>query len=337
MPRTGRLHIPGGFYHVAGRGLERRYIFDDVVDKQDFLARFGKSLLRVDARCLAWALMSNHYHFLIQAGNKPLSKLMASVLGGFAGSYNRRHDRAGYVFQNRFKSILIDADSYLLELVRYIHLNPVRAGMVAGAKELERYRWAGHAGMMGKYKQGWHRASQALGYFGEDTRRAKNNYLRFLKDAKNKSSSINIAGGGLIRSHGGWENVKELRKEHIYCIGDERILGSSDFVENVLRFDDLGIDRREGLARKGWNLEKLALSICDQTGVTQEQLRSKARKGSLSEAKSMFCYLGSVELGFSLREVADYLFISQPSVSAWVKKGNLLCRTKGISIAAIDC
>ena len=110
-----------------GRGLERRFIFNTNADKKDFLIRFGENLTPVGARCLARALMSNHYHFLIQVSEAPLTKLMAPVLGGSAGNYNRRHNRCGYVFQNRYKSILIDADAYLLELVRYIHLNPVRA------------------------------------------------------------------------------------------------------------------------------------------------------------------------------------------------------------------
>ena len=118
MPRIGRLHIPGGYYHVVGRGLERRYIFESGVDKNHLLSRFGKGLARADARCHAWALMSNHYHFLIQVSDTPLPRLMASVLSGYAGSYNRRHKRCGYVFQNRYKSVLIDVESYYLQLVR---------------------------------------------------------------------------------------------------------------------------------------------------------------------------------------------------------------------------
>ena len=162
MPRRGRLNIPGGCYHVIGRGLERRYIFEDSVDKRDFLSRFGDNLRRNDAQCLAWTLISNHYHFLMRAGTQPLGKLMAPVLGGFAGSYNRRHRRSGYVFQNRFASILCDEDSYLLELVRYIHLNPLRAKIVEDPTELGRYPWTGHAGILGKHRQKWHLIDEVL-------------------------------------------------------------------------------------------------------------------------------------------------------------------------------
>ncbi len=118
MPRTGRLHIPGGYYHIIGRGLERRNIFKQTVDKTDFLERLGIGLERVEAKCLAWVVMSNHYHLLVCNGNQPLSKLMGPILGGYASKYNRRHKRCGYVFQYRYKSILCDADEYLLELIR---------------------------------------------------------------------------------------------------------------------------------------------------------------------------------------------------------------------------
>jgi REP element-mobilizing transposase RayT len=111
MPRLGRLHIPGGCYHVMGRGLERRRIFNADVDKQDFLFRLGEILERCGSLCLAWSVMSNHYHLLIRVGDQPLAKLMLPLLGGYAGCYNRRHHRSGYVFQNRYKSILCDEDS----------------------------------------------------------------------------------------------------------------------------------------------------------------------------------------------------------------------------------
>ncbi|MDG2339300.1 MAG: transposase [Gammaproteobacteria bacterium] len=102
MPRKGRLHLPGGRYLVIGRGLERRYIFKHAEDKEEFLARLGENLSRSGAQCLAWAMMSNHYYLLIRVDTKPLSKLMGPVLSGYAGYYNRRYRRAGYVFQNRF-------------------------------------------------------------------------------------------------------------------------------------------------------------------------------------------------------------------------------------------
>ena len=127
MLRQGRLHLAGGYYHVMVRGLERRRIFNSTVDKNDFLVRLGEGLENTQSQCLAWAIMSNHYHLLIRVSSKPLSKLMSPLLSGYGTQYNYRKKRSGYVFQNRFKSILCDADNYLLELIRYIHLNPLKA------------------------------------------------------------------------------------------------------------------------------------------------------------------------------------------------------------------
>jgi REP element-mobilizing transposase RayT len=312
--------------------MESRDIFRSSVDKLDFLTRFGVNLERSEAQCLAWALMSNHYHFLVQVGQKPLAKLMAPVLGGFASSYNRRKNRCGYVFQNRYKSILVDGDSYLIELIRYIHLNPVAAGLVEGVSELRRYSWTGHAGMLNKHKQEWHSTNAALSHFGKTSGRARAAYIEFLRAGEISCRITDLSGGGLIRSHGGWESVAQLRKEHIACIGDERILGSSDFVESALRHDSLPEQKISRLSRAGWDIEKLAQWTCRYTGINPEQLASKARGGKLSQAKSILCYLGARELGMTMREIANFLSISQPTVSAWIKKGELLCQSNGISL-----
>jgi putative transposase len=168
--------------------------------------------------------MSNHYHFLIRVSDIPLGKLMAPLLGGYAGYYNRRYGRSGYVFQNRFTSILCDEQSYLLSLVRYIHLNPLRAGLVESLSALADYPWAGHAGMLSRHRQRWHRSEEMLARFGQSRRHAIRRYLEFLGAETSASCEINLAGGGLVRSHGGWEGIARLRKEHLQCIGDERIL-----------------------------------------------------------------------------------------------------------------
>lgn len=126
------------------RGIERRRVFESDRDREDFLARLEKIILEGKAKCFAWALIPNHAHILLRTGSTLLSKMMRRLLTGYAVSFNLRYERAGHLFQNRYKSIVCEEDSYLLELVRYIHLNAIRGGLVAGIEKLDRYPWSGH-------------------------------------------------------------------------------------------------------------------------------------------------------------------------------------------------
>ena len=116
--KIGRLNLPGGLFHIIGRGIERRHIFSTASDKQDFLDRLSTVLSLSDHCCYAWALMDNHYHLLLRQGRESLSKLMGPLLGAYAQSYNRRNGRVGYLYQGRYRSILCEEDTYFLELVR---------------------------------------------------------------------------------------------------------------------------------------------------------------------------------------------------------------------------
>jgi hypothetical protein len=255
---------------------------------------------------------------------------MAPVLGGFGGYYNRRHCRSGYVFQNRFKSILVDADSYLKELVRYIHLNPVRAGIVENVNELERYQWTGHAGVYGRHHQKWHSINKMLSYFGHSRKSAILNYRVFLSDTENNSFATSLSGGGLVRSVGSWEALSRLRKEHVATIGDERILGDSDFVSNALRQDELNLEYKSYLERSGWSLDKLVGEVCKMVGVNEGALFRKTRQNDASAAKSLICFWGTRVLGFSAREIAAKLGITHTAVSYRVKKGADYCESNEI-------
>ena len=119
MPRRARIDAAGALHHIICRGIERRKIFRTDFDRDDFLERLGSVLAETDTPCYAWALMANHFHLLLRTGNAPVSKVMGRLLTGYAGGFNRRHGRSGHLFQNRYKSILCDEDTYLLELVRY--------------------------------------------------------------------------------------------------------------------------------------------------------------------------------------------------------------------------
>ena len=137
MPRKARIDAPGALHHIICRGIERRRIFYDNADRDDFVKRLSVILSDTATPCYAWALIPNHFHLFLRTGTAPIATVMRRLLTGYAVSFNRRHRRHGHVFQNRYKSILCQEDPYLLELVRYIHLNPLRARVVSGLKELD--------------------------------------------------------------------------------------------------------------------------------------------------------------------------------------------------------
>ncbi len=149
MPRQPRLDAPGALHHVIGRGIERTKIFHDDTDREDFVSRLAGLGRDRSLVVYAWALMPNHFHLLVRTGPSSLAQSMRRLLTGYVVNFNRRHKRAGHLFQNRYKSIVCEQEPYLLEVSRYIHLNPVRGEIVPGLPALRRYPWTGHAALMG--------------------------------------------------------------------------------------------------------------------------------------------------------------------------------------------
>src|SRR5205809_7452947 len=146
MPRLARAEVEGGLYHVITRGNNRRPIFNSAADYEKFLSLLTTQKARLPFFLYAYCLMTNHVHLLIERRADPIGRLMHRVLTGYSQYYNRRYRRAGHLLQGRHKSILCQSDRYLAELVRYIHLNPVRAGMV---KRPEQYKYSGHRAYLG--------------------------------------------------------------------------------------------------------------------------------------------------------------------------------------------
>ena len=165
MPRKARIDAPGALHHIIVRGIERRKIFYDDQDRNNFLERLGVVLTETGAPCFAWALIPNHVHLLMRTGLTPIATVMQRLLTGYAVSFNHRHRRHGHLFQNRYKSILCQEDLYLLELVRYIHLNPLRARLVKDLKDLDKYPYCGHNVLMGKRKRDWQDADYILKFY----------------------------------------------------------------------------------------------------------------------------------------------------------------------------
>lgn len=213
MPRKARLDIPGTLHHVMIRGIEKNSIFGDEGDRRSFVDRMSTLVKETGTRILAWSLMENHVHLLILSGSVGLSTFMRRLLTGYAYNFNRKHKRFGHLFQNCYKSIICDLDSYLMELVRYIHLNPLRANVVNTLEELERYPWCGHGVLTGRRKNDWQERDFVLGFFGDKDKKAERSYREFLEAGKDQGRRPELVGGGLIRSMGGWSQVLTLRKQ----------------------------------------------------------------------------------------------------------------------------
>ena len=173
----------------------------------------------------------------------PLANMMRRLLTGHAVTYNLRHRRSGHLFQNRYKSILCQEDAYLLELVRYIHLNPLRAKVVENLKALERYPYSGHGVLLGRQELPWQETAAVLKRFD---RKALDRRAGFIVNlwprGLRRAGGPKLVGGGLVRSMGGWSEVRRLRKDKAYMKGDERILGDSDFVTKVLSVRRGGVE-----------------------------------------------------------------------------------------------
>ena len=313
-----------------GRGLERRRIFGHDSDKQDFLQRLSECLAETEIECLAWSLMSNHYQLLIRVGTVPQSQLMRKLLSGYASGYNRRHRRAGYVFQSRYKSILCDEDRYFLALIRYIHLSPIKAKLIKTVKELDYYPWTGHAGLMGKQPCSWQNTQSVLGHFGKRPSTSRQRYRAFIKLGLTDSTQADLSGGGLIRSYAGWQDITQARKDHETRIGDERILGDSQFVQRVLEQDDIHLQEATRLKQAGWDLAGLIQYICEQYDVDDELLITRGRDNNLSVAKGLICHLGMRRFGLTSTALSRRLGMSQSAVSKAAKRGLAYCREEGI-------
>jgi REP element-mobilizing transposase RayT len=193
-PRHGRLDAEGVLHHIIVRGIERRLIFRDDIDKARFVERMEKAFVDTRTPCYAWALLGNHAHLLLKTGTVPLHTVMARLLTGHAVVFNKRHHRHGQLFQNRYKSILCQEDTYLIELVSYIHLNPIRAGIIKNLSNLSRCSYSGHAARMGRALNSWQDVDYVLRHFNAGAETARHDYLSFMQSRLTRGKRPDLTG-----------------------------------------------------------------------------------------------------------------------------------------------
>ena len=315
MLRQPRLDTPGALHHIIGRGIEGTEIFRNEEDRIDFISRLAK-LCREDAVMIyAWALMSNHFHLLVRTGKQSLSLSMKRLLTGYAVRFNRRYNRRGHLFHNRYKSIVCEDDPYLLEVTRYIHLNPVRAGIVSSLNELRKFKWTGHGTIMEWTKNDWQDIEIIYGYFSRRRKEAIRKYESFIRKGVAEGRRAELRGGGLVRSAGGWAQVKSLRNKGLLMTSDERILGSGEFIEQLIAEAEFKEKETLRLRKKIPDLNEFADRVSKLQGIGRNQLLMGSRKREVAKARRIFCQAVVKKARYSGAEVARFLGISTSAVN----------------------
>jgi REP element-mobilizing transposase RayT len=323
MPRQARLDTAGALHHVMIRGIERRNIFRTNKDRNDFIDRLSTLLPETKTICYAWSFMPNHAHFLIRSGPMGISYLMRKLLTGYVVSFNRRHHRTGRLFQNRYKSIICQEDAYFTELVRYIHLNPVRAKLVSTLAGLDYFAYSGHSAIMGTNKRPWQDTEYVLGFYGKDV----DSYHSYIKEGIHQGRRENLSGGGLIRTIGGWSEIKNQRQK-----ADRRILGDNDFVLQILTEAGDHYEHTFVFKNKGLTLEAIADKISILFNITKKEILSKGRTKIVVEARSLFCHIAVRYLKATVTEVARLVGMAPSAISYSVIRGKKIAEEKGAQV-----
>jgi putative transposase len=315
MPRQARLDAPGTLHHVILRGMERGMIVADREDRHAFVTRLGEVAIATGTTLYAWALLPNHAHLLLRSGPPGLPRFMRRFLTGYALAYNRRHNRVGHLFQNRYKSIVVEEDAYFQELVRYIHLNPLRAKLVPDLRRLDRDPWCGHAGILGQGTPPWQDRAHVLAWFGRTERGALRAYRAFLRDGLPQGRRPELVGGGLIRSLGGWAEVRAMRRRAERVRTDPRVLGTGEFVERLLAAGPARQAPQVARARQIAQAQRLVRRGCRQAGIGLAELQMGSRRRQIAAVRSELAVHLVTQLGLSLADVARQLGVSTSGIA----------------------
>jgi REP element-mobilizing transposase RayT len=293
MGRPLRIEYPGALYHITSRGNEKRDIFLEDSDRNQFLELLEDYHERFDLVVHCFVLMGNHYHLTMETPRGNLLKVMHGINSSYTGYFNRKYDRVGHLFQGRYRGILVDKDSYLLELTRYVHLNPVRAKMV---KRPEEYPWSSYVGYVWKRRQlRWMEYAWVLSQFGPDEVSSARRYRRFVESGMEEpvgSPFSQVAGQVLL--------------------GGEELLGK---VKRLLRGKEVGpgvVERTRFLDTPG--AEYIISMVASILGVDRATITQRGGRGN--EARNVAMYLVQRHSGLSNREIGSLFGGIQPSAVA---------------------
>jgi len=295
MARKSRIEFEGALYHVITRGNQRQRVFKDVEDRQHYLKILADYKVRYQYALYAYVLMSNHVHLLIEAKEIPLSKILQGINQSYTMYFNRKYGTVGHLFQGRYKAILCDKDAYLLSLVKYIHLNPIRVGVV---KEVEKYPWSSHRVYIARgeaERVGVVDIGQVLGMFSENRGRARRAYRVYMGEGE------------------------AIRREEVYATVDQRILGGERFVEKVM--EKTGRKELGGRRKHEYTMVEIARAVERVYGLNLRQLSEKGRGEVIQSGRRVLSLVGK-EYGYRGCEIAEYLRRDPSVITRYLREGN---------------
>jgi len=295
MARKPRIEYEGAFYHVITRGNQRQRVFKDRDDYERYLMILADYKVRYDYVLYAYVLMSNHVHLLIETKEKPLSKILQGINQSYTIYFNKRYGMVGHLFQGRYKAILCEKDAYLLSLVKYIHLNPMRARVV---KSLEAYPWSSHRCYVARARdEGIVDTEPVLKMFSEDRGRARRLYRNYMGEG---------------------EGVK---REAVYSTVSQRVLGGERFVKEVLM--KTGRGEVWGKKRHEYTLSEIGGAVEGVYGVTLRQLREKSKEEGIVSGRKVMSLVAR-EYDYKGQEIAEYLRRDPAVITRYLKEGERL-------------
>lgn len=286
MPRKRRIHYRSAFYHVMLRGNNRKKVFFDKDDYQQFLSLVREA---ADAYCFVihlYCLMTNHIHFVIEVGDVPLSRIMQSIVSRYAKIHNKKYKKIGHLFQGRYKSKLISDDHYLLELCYYIHMNPIKAKM---CQSLNEYVWSSHHGHMAQIDERWFNTS----------------YLRLVIS--------NHFGGGVTYSDF-VESYRSANSKPLFCKFD------NEGVLSILNVLDSRVKNKPSLSIENISLAVISKIVCEQLEVTLDAVASESQARNISLARSMIAYFAHYHAKYSFIDIATVICREPPSISKTLRR-----------------
>jgi REP element-mobilizing transposase RayT len=315
MPRRPRLDHPGALHHITARGIERRALFVDDYDRRSFVRSMERVFADTGTRCLAWALMTNHVHLLVETGAVPISTAMQRLLTRHAMRFNRRHARVGHLFQNRFRSDRVASERHLLSAIRYVHLNPVEAGIVPGVTALETYPWTGHAALMGARPNRFQDVDGAMALVDAVGSRARESMRAFV------AAGVGVTMFPRPDPDDPPLMISGRARYEARTFGLRGLVARSRYIDGAVRALDSREVRRAAARRVGWTLDRVIADVCRRCGADPGHLAAGRRFPRVRRARVVVAYIACEFLGVTQSAVARRVGVTQPAIPPCMRRG----------------